>query len=76
MPEFNTTGPGFHANTICGETSLYKTFDGQVEYIQLVAAGTPFPQNLSGGGQGNAVWYKLALSTDGNRKDFQAVQAG
>ena len=74
MPEFNTTGPGFHAGTICADTSLYKTFDGQVEYIQHVASGTPFPKNLSGGGRGNATWFKLTLATDGARTTFRAVK--
>ena len=73
--DFRTSGSGSKAGTICTETSLYKTFDGQVEYIQHVAAGDPFPKNLSGAGQGNATWYKLTLANDGARKTFKAVKA-
>ena len=72
--DFKTSGTGFKAGTICPETSLYKTFDGQIEYIQLVPVGTPFPRNLSGAGLGNATWFKMTLATDGDRKTYTAVK--
>ncbi len=73
--EFKTSGAGFQRGAICTETSLYKTYDGQVECIQLIAAGTPFPNNMSGAGTGNVTWFKLTLATDGDRISFNAVRS-
>jgi hypothetical protein len=60
--------------TLCTDTSLYKTTDNKVEYIEHIAAGTLFPNFPGGNGKGNCVWTKLTLAADGNRTNFSAVK--
>jgi hypothetical protein len=60
--------------TLCTDTSLYKTTDNKVEYIEHIAAGTLFPNFPGGNGKGMCVWTKLTLAADGNRKTFDAVK--
>ena len=73
--EFKTGGATpFTTGTICTDTSLYKCTDNKVEYIEHIAAGTPFPNFPGGNGKGKANWFKLTLATDGDRKSFDAVK--
>jgi hypothetical protein len=73
--EFRTGGAtGFKTGTTCTDTSLYKCTDNKVEYIEHIAAGTPFPNFPGGNGKGNATWFKLTLANDGARKSFDAVR--
>ena len=73
--EFRTGGViGQKTGTICTETSLYKCTDNKVEYIEHIAAGTPFPNFPGGNGKGQANWFKLTLANDGARKSFDAVK--
>ena len=65
---------GFGTGTICTDTSLYKCTDNKVEYIEHIAAGTPFPNFPGGNGKGSAVWFKLTLAADGARTNFDAVK--
>jgi hypothetical protein len=76
MPqEFKTGGAsGFATGTTCTDTSLYKSTDNKVEYILHIAAGTLFPNFPGGNGKGKALWFKLTLATDGDRKSFDAVK--
>lgn len=77
MPQEEFKTGGVTANktgTLCTETSLYKCTDNKVEYIQHIAAGTPFPNFPGGNGKGNANWFKLTLANDGARKTFDAVK--
>ena len=67
------TSPG-GTGTICTDTSLYKTTDNKVEYIEHIPAGTAFPFFPGGNGKGKCVWTKLTLAADGNRKTFDAVK--
>ena len=60
--------------TICTDTSLYKTTDNKVEYIEHIAAGALFPSFPGGNGGGKCVWTKLTLAADGNRTKFDAVK--
>jgi len=60
--------------TICTDTSLYKTTDNKVEYIEHIAAGTAFPNFPGGNGKGKCVWTKLTLAADGARTNFDAVK--
>lgn len=60
--------------TLCTDTSLYKTTDNKVEYIEHIAAGTLFPNFPGGNGKGSCVWTKLTLAADGSRKTFDAVK--
>ena len=73
--EFKTGGvTAFTTGTICTDTSLYKCTDNKVEYIEHIAAGTPFPNFPGGQGKGKANWFKLTLANDGDRKSFDAVK--
>jgi hypothetical protein len=60
--------------TICTDTSLYKTTDNKVEYIEHIAAGSLFPNFPGGNGKGSCVWTKLTLAADGARTNFDAVK--
>ena len=74
--ELNRVGgnsPG-GTGTLCTDTSLYKTTDNKVEYIEHIAAGTLFPNFPGGNGKGKCVWTKLTLAADGNRTTFNAVK--
>ena len=61
--------------TLCTDTSLYKTTDNKVEYIEHISAGDLFPNFPGGNGKGNATWFAVTLATDGDKSDFQAVTA-
>lgn len=76
MPqEFKTAGvTGFKTGATCTDTSLYKCTDNKVEYIEHIAAGTLFPNFPGGNGKGSALWFKLTLANDGDRKSFDAVK--
>ncbi len=50
------------SGTICTDTNLYKCTDNKVEYIEHIAAGTPFPNFPGGNGKGNATWFQAHLS--------------
>ena len=65
---------GFATGTICTDTNLYKCTDNKVEYIEHIAAGTPFPNFPGGNGKGTAVWVKVTLATDGTKTRFDAVK--
>jgi len=65
---------GGGTGTICTDTSLYKTTDNKVEYIEHIAAGTAFPNFPGGNGKGKCVWTQLTLATDGNRTNFDSVK--
>ena len=60
--------------SLCTDTSLYRTTDNKVEYIEHIAAGTLFPNFPGGNGKGSCVWTKLTLAADGARKSFDAVK--
>jgi hypothetical protein len=60
--------------TLCTDTSLYKTTDNKVEYIEHIAAGTAFPPFPGGSGKGKCVWTKLTLAADGARTNFEPVK--
>ena len=66
-------GSGFATGTICTDTNLYKCTDNKVEYIEYIAAGTAFPNFPGGNGKSKATWYKMTVTTDGGKADFQAV---
>jgi hypothetical protein len=68
------TGGGFATGTICTDTNLYKCTDNKVEYIEHIAAGSPFPNFPGGNGKGRATWFKITLATDGDRSGFDAVK--
>jgi hypothetical protein len=68
------TGGGFATGTICTDTNLYKCTDNKVEYIEHIAAGSPFPYFPGGNGKGKATWFKITLATDGDRSGFDAVK--
>ena len=67
----NSTGG---TGTLCTDTSLYKTTDNKVEYIEHIPAGTLFPNFPGGNGKGKCVWTKLTLAADGARTNFDAVK--
>jgi len=67
----NSTGG---TGTLCTDTSLYKTTDNKVEYIEHIAAGSLFPNFPGGNGKGKCVWTKLTLEADGARTSFDAVK--
>jgi len=60
--------------TLCTDTSLYKTTDNKVEYIEHISAGDLFPNFPGGNGKGKCVWTKLTLAADGARSKFDAVK--
>jgi hypothetical protein len=60
--------------TLCTDTSLYKTTDNKVEYIEHISAGDLFPNFPGGNGKGKCVWTKLTLAADGARTGFDAVK--
>ena len=72
--DFTTSGNGFTSGALCTDTNLYKCTDNKVEYIEHIAAGTPFPKFPGGQGKGNAVWFPVTLATDGDRVNFDPVK--
>ena len=60
--------------TLCTDTSLYKTTDNKVEYIEHIAAGTAFPNFPGGTGTKKCTWNKVTLATDGSRTSVDAVK--
>lgn len=76
IAEFKTGGgSGFATGTICTDTNLYKCTDNKVVYIEHIAAGSAFPNFPGGNGKGKATWFKVTLATDGDKTNFDAVQA-
>jgi hypothetical protein len=74
--EFKTGGSsGFATGTICTDTNIYKCTDNKVVYLEHISAGTPFPKFPGGNGKGNATWFKVTLTTDGDQTSFKAVTA-
>ena len=74
--EFKTGGSnGFKTGAICSDTNLYKCTDNKVVYIEHIPKGAAFPNFPGGNGKGQATWFPITLTTDGEKADFKAVTA-
>jgi len=65
---------GFTTGTICTKSSLYKTTDGKIEFIEYIVAGQAFPNFPGGTGTKKGTWNRVTLASDGGRTSVDAVK--
>lgn len=71
-PPSGTTGGT--TGTTCTKTSLYKSTDGKIEFIEYIAAGDIFPPFPGGRGTKSCTWTRLSVTSDGSRTSFTATK--
>jgi hypothetical protein len=69
----NTT-TSFTTGQICPETSLYKSTDGKIEFVEYIEAQTAFPPFPGGNGTKKGTWTRLSLASDGGKTGFTSVK--
>jgi hypothetical protein len=65
---------GGTTGSICTETSLYKSTDGKIEFIEYIAAGDVYPPFPGGNGTKKTTWTRTTVASDGSRTSFTAVK--
>ena len=59
--------------SICTETSLYKSTDGKMVFIEHIPAGAAFPPYPGGKGTKSCTWTRLSKAVDGGSASFDSV---
>lgn len=71
--EFAKSGTGFVTGSICTDTSLYKTTDGKMQFIELIEKDAAFPPYPGGTGKSKTTWYRVTKASDGSKTEFTSV---
>jgi hypothetical protein len=68
------TTTGGTTGGICPKTSLYKSTDGKIEFIEYIEVGSAFPPFPGGNGTKKCTWTRLSVASDGARSGFTATK--